>query len=115
MVKALSPTNDNGLFNLYIDDPTAPLAINVGNGGTTGEQTVSVGSYIVGETAGAATDLANYTNSITCRDLNGLGDPPIASCTNCTSLAVTVGDGDDIVCVISNNAIPPTATGLHRR
>jgi hypothetical protein len=42
--KSLSPTDDPGLFNLQIDGTTDPDGTNVGNGGSTGEETVSTGA-----------------------------------------------------------------------
>ncbi len=55
--KSLSPTNDPGKFNLQIDGTTDPDAQNVGNGGSTNEQTINTGSHTVGETAGTGTSL----------------------------------------------------------
>ncbi len=71
--KSLSPTNDPGKFNLQIDGTTDPDAQNVGDGGSTGEQTVNTGSHTVGETAGTAPALADYQKSIVCKDDNGTG------------------------------------------
>ena len=48
-------------------------ATNVGDGGTTGEQTLNTGDHTVGETAGTGTDLADYAKSIVCKDDNGSG------------------------------------------
>ncbi len=71
--KSLSPTDDPGKFNLQIDGTTDPDAGNVGNGGSTGEQTLNTGSHTVGETAGTSTALADYQKSIVCKDDNGTG------------------------------------------
>lgn len=49
--KILVPGADSGLFNLQIDSVTAGTGANVGNGGTTGVQIVSIGNHTVGETA----------------------------------------------------------------
>ncbi len=65
--KVLNPANDPGLFNLQIDGSTAGTGANVGNGGTTGEQTVNTGTRTVGEIAGTDTSLADYTRASSAR------------------------------------------------
>ena len=67
-MKDLSPTTDPGLFNLQIDGTTDPDADDVGDGGSTGEETVNTGTHTVGEIAGTDTDLADYQKSISCND-----------------------------------------------
>ena len=62
VVKVLIPPSDTGLFNLRIDGVVK--ASDVGEGGTTGWQYVSIGSHTVSETAGTGTDLANYVKII---------------------------------------------------
>jgi len=100
--KHLIPSTDSGLFNLQINSVTK--AANVGDGGTTGEVIEPSGnngtSYTVGEIAGTNTALSNYNSSIECRDQNGTGDVVASGST--TSTSVTVTDGADIVCVITN-------------
>ncbi|MCH7492979.1 hypothetical protein IID19_05360, partial [Patescibacteria group bacterium] len=86
--KVLIPSNDPGLFNLKIDGVTAGTGANVGNGGTTGAQTVSTGSHTVAETAGNNTSLSNYTSVIS-GECDSQGN-------------VTVGAGDNKVCTITN-------------
>jgi hypothetical protein len=49
---------DAGLFNLQIDGVTK--AFNVGNGGSTGLQVVSVGDHTVSETPGVGTNKDRY-------------------------------------------------------
>lgn len=84
--KVLSPSNDPGKFNLLIDSNTG--ATNVGDGGTTGAQTVSIGSHTVSETAGTATTLSDYTAVI-----GG----------NCASDgSITLAAGDNKTCTITN-------------
>jgi uncharacterized repeat protein (TIGR01451 family) len=107
--KVLSPALDPGLFNLQINGATAGTGANVGNNGTTGEIIVTAGNNTVGETAGTATSLANYTSSISCANMNGTGSV-VASGIG-TSLMVNVAEGSDIVCTITNTRItPPTLT-----
>ncbi|MDZ7798185.1 MAG: SdrD B-like domain-containing protein [Patescibacteria group bacterium] len=86
--KVLVPSNDTGLFNLMIDGVVAGTGTNVGNGGTTGAQTVSVGNYVVSENAGTNTDLSNYTSVIS-GDCDAQGN-------------VTVGNSENKVCTITN-------------
>lgn len=66
VTKKLLPAGDGGKFNLQVDGQTR--AANVGDGGTTGTQTVNVGTHTVGETAGTGTSLANYDASTSCVD-----------------------------------------------
>ena len=88
VIKILLPANDPGLFNLQIDGSTAGTGGDVGNGGTTGAVQVVAGAHTVGETAGTATSLADYTTVIAGDCLpNG---------------SVTVADGDNKVCTITN-------------
>jgi uncharacterized protein (DUF2141 family) len=102
--KHLVPASDGGLFNLQVNGVTK--AANVGDGGTTGEIIEPSGNngtaYTVGETAGTNSSLSNYLTSIECRNLNGTGSVVASGST--TSTSVTVNDGDDIVCVITNTA-----------
>ncbi len=58
VTKTLLPNSDLGKFNLLIDSNID--ATNVGNGGTTGTQIVSIGSHTVSETAGTSTNLSDY-------------------------------------------------------
>ena len=84
--KVLDPDTDPGLFNLLIDSDVK--VSDIGNNGTTGAVTLSTGTYTVSETAGTGTDLNDYitTFSGAC-DVNG---------------DVTLGDGDNAVCTITN-------------
>ena len=102
VVKDLNPNDDPGLFNLQIDGVTK--AANVGDGGTTGDQVVNTGSHTVGETAGTDTDLGDYTKSIVCKANDGTGQT-VAEGQGPGPLEVTVTDGSDIVCVITNTRI----------
>ncbi len=108
VVKDLIPDSDPGKFNLQIDGATAGTGANVGDGGTTGEQTLNTGTHTVGETAGTGTDLANYTKSIECKDANGTGSVVAGPSQGAGPLNVTVTSGSDIVCVITNKLIELT-------
>jgi hypothetical protein len=97
--KVLDPLTDPGRFNLLIDSTIGASA--VGNGGTTGEKIVDAGNHTVGESASGTTNLADYTTSIQCRDLNGTGST-VAAGTSAGPLAVSVPDGSDVICVVTN-------------
>ena len=73
VVKELNPTSDPGKFNLQIDGNTDPNGANVGDGGSTGEETLNTGTHNVGEAAGTGTSLTNYSKSIVCKTNNGTG------------------------------------------
>src|SRR5437899_895302 len=81
---------------------TVDSASNVGDGGTTGENTLNTGSYQVSETAGTSTSLSDYTSSITCRADNGTGAIVAGPQSGPGPLSVDVTDGSDIVCTITN-------------
>jgi hypothetical protein len=95
VVKQLEPNDDPGRFNLEIDGKVAGGASAVGHGGTTNAVTVDAGSHTVGESAAPGTSLDDYRTSITCT--NGAG-------ADGSSLKVTVGRGEAVVCTISNTA-----------
>jgi hypothetical protein len=99
--KDLIPSDNSGVFNLQVDGVTK--AANVGDNGTTGEVVVPEGNHSVGETAGTNTALASYSTAIECRDLNGTGSV-IASGNGATLAAVSIADGADVVCIITNTA-----------
>ena len=94
VTKKLVPATDGGKFNLLIDGQAK--ATNVGDGGTTGVQTVLPGTHTVGEAAGTATDLSNYDSSTSCVDEAHTTKPADTD----GSLAVAKGDQWD--CVITN-------------
>jgi hypothetical protein len=86
VTKVLVPSTDTGKFNLLIDGTA--YASNVGNGGTTGAQIVSVGSHTASETAGTGTNLGDYISVI--------GGDCAANGT------VSLSYGDNKTCVITN-------------
>ena len=104
VVKDLIPAGDGGKFSLQIDGVTDPDATNVGDGGSTGQQTLDTGVHNVGEIAGTSTDLDNYASSIVCHDGNGLG-AKVAEGAGAGPLNVNVTNGSDIVCVITNTRV----------
>ena len=57
-------TDTSSRFNLQIDGATAGTGANVGDGGSTGFVPVNAGNHTVGETAGTATTLSDYTTVI---------------------------------------------------
>jgi hypothetical protein len=94
VTKNLVPATDGGKFNLLIDGQTK--AANVGNGGTTGVQTVLPGTHTVGESAGTGTDLTNYDSSTSCVDKAHAAKPAD------TDGSLAVANGDQWECVITN-------------
>jgi hypothetical protein len=99
VTKKLLPATDGGKFNLLIDG--AVKAADVGDGGTTGTQTVSIGSHSVGESGGTGTSLLDYTSSLSCVDKAHGGSDNDGS--------VQVDAGDAWECVITNTrkSTPP--------
>lgn len=97
IVKVLHPSSDPGGFNLEIDGETAGGAEAVGDGGTTGTIAVSPGEHTVGESAAGKTSLADYVVQIVCVS----GGKPAAEAAR-SSVSVTVGRDEDVVCTITN-------------
>lgn len=89
------PATDSGYFNLAIDGII--YATDVGNGGTTGKQTVTAGVHTVGEGAGAQTDLDDYLRGLSCTETNSG-----ATWTPGVTGEVNVDVGDDVVCTYTN-------------
>src|SRR3954451_14208012 len=85
-----------GKVNLQID--TVTKVTDVGDGGTTGNVTVDTGNHSVGETAGTATSLGDYSSAIVCKK----GTYTVASGTGTSLTGVPVGAGDTVVCTITN-------------
>jgi hypothetical protein len=104
VTKALAPATDSGKFNLLVDGQAK--ATNVGNGGTTGVQTVTPGTHTVAEAAGTATDLANYDSTTSCVDKAHAAKPAD------TDGSLLVANGDQWECVITNTrkSTPPPPT-----
>jgi uncharacterized repeat protein (TIGR01451 family) len=105
VVKALNPSTDPGLFNLFAKQGATTIltASNVGDTGTTGLNgtTVNTGSYVISETAGTNTTLDDYTSDIACYTradyLNGGTNTNIA-----TGTTVAITENADVVCVVTN-------------
>ena len=107
VIKALTPSEDSGVFDLLIDGTVE--ADDVGDGGTTGAVTVETGTHTVGEAAGTDTTLGNYSSVIECRGDGGEGDV-VADASGTGPLDVEVALDDDIVCVISNTRVTVGST-----
>ena len=104
VTKKLVPATDSGKFNLLIDGATK--AANVGDGGTTGTQTVNTGVHTVGESAGTGTSLSNYDSTLSCVDKAHGGAPD-----NDGSVQVDAGDAWECVITNTRKATPPPPTG----
>ncbi len=108
--KVISPAGfpETGKFDLIINGNT--LANDVGQGGSTGQQTLAVGTYPVGESVDDPnTNAANYAASLSCYTRASYNTanpqpifPPTTSGIANVSTAVPVAEGDDIVCEITN-------------
>ena len=103
VTKKLLPATDAGRFNLLIDGQVK--AADVGDGGTTGTQTVNTGAHTVGESAGTGTSLADYDSSLACTDVAHGGSDNDGS--------LQVDSGDKWECVITNTrkTTPPPPDG----
>lgn len=96
-----------GLFNLSVDGPgtnDTTTVNNIGDGGTTGLIALTPpkngsANATVSEAAGTNTNLSDYTASISCVNRNG--GAQVAS-GNGTSLVVSISDGSNIICTITN-------------
>lgn len=99
VIKDLYPSGDLGLFNLLIEGEI--LANNVGDGGRTGEVSLSAGVHTISETAGTDTNLTLYSSSIDCKDSTGA---TVAQGEG-TSLEVPVSEGEIILCTITNSRL----------
>jgi uncharacterized repeat protein (TIGR01451 family) len=95
----VAPYGDTGKFNLLVDG--AAKAPNVGDGGTTGWQTVDTGTHSVGESAGTATSLSDYDAGIACKD-TAYGHTGVYTTTGTSLAGLTVGKGDKWDCAITN-------------
>jgi hypothetical protein len=100
VTKKLLPATDGGKFNLLIDG--VAKATNVGDGGTTGTQTVAIGSHSVGEAGGTGTSLLDYDSSLTCVDKahGGAAD-------NDGMVQVDAGDAWECVFTNTRKSTPP--------
>ena len=100
--KSLSPSDDPGLFDLLIDGKTK--ASGVGDGGTTGAQTVWEGQHTVSEQANAESSnpLSDYNSSLACSD----GEDTVPS----DGGKVDVGAGQEITCTWTNTRKTGTIT-----
>jgi LPXTG-motif cell wall-anchored protein len=105
--KILSPSSDAGKFNLQIDGISK--VTNIGDGGSTGSQTLSVGSHTISETAGTGTSLSDYTSVIggAC-DSNGNVNLAAGDNKTCT-ITNTRKTGHIIVDKVTNPSADPTS------
>jgi len=95
VTKQLVPASDPGRFDLKVGGTVVKAAAGNGASGIAG---VAPGTYRVAESAAAGTSLSGYSTSIACT-LNGKPGPSVNG-TN--QLDVTVADGDQAACTITN-------------
>ena len=99
IVKALSPTDDPGRFNLLLDGVIKKT--NAGNSDTTGALTVDTGTYGVSEnTTGVtpATNIADYTTTYSCTKNGGA----LTSGSGTSISGLVVAKDDVVVCTFTN-------------
>ncbi len=99
--KTLVPASDSGRFDLGIDGTV--LGNDAGDGGTTGEQTVTPGNHTVSEaggteSGGGTTNLSNYTTSLACVDQANSNAPVTVT----QAGVVNITAGMDVVCTFTN-------------
>jgi uncharacterized repeat protein (TIGR01451 family) len=103
--KRLRPTNDPGLFDLRING-VSYTPEGAGDGGTTTSLPFSPGKYKVSEsliqTEGHAISLSDYSISTKCVDASG---HTVASGTGRKPVSVSLSDGDNVVCTITNKRV----------
>ncbi len=108
--KNLTPSTDEGGFNLLIDDNSQASCVS--NNGTTGKVVVGAGTSVnpgaihtVGESStGCSTDIDNYNSTISCVNRGTStfhGGNPLTIATT-GPLSVPVVKDDDIVCTVTN-------------
>lgn len=105
VVKNLNPSDDEGRFNLKIDGDIERLL--AGDGDSTWEKTVKVGTHSVSESGSGAwwwghwhpaTSLSNYFSSIECKN----GDAIVASGVGTSLSDIAVNKDENIICTITN-------------
>ncbi|MGD8856924.1 MAG: hypothetical protein PVG33_11385, partial [Chloroflexota bacterium] len=96
VIKDVEPDTAPGLFTLQIDGDD--FAVNVGDGGTTGKQKVSIGTRTISEIAGSGTSLSDYDTTYSC-DVNSV---PAVITGSGTTFEVILADGDDVICTFTN-------------
>jgi hypothetical protein len=77
-----------------------------GPGDSTGAVEVDPGSHVVGEEAGTATDLADYSVSVACENEAGEPVPVVVVPDGADEVlrSVIVGEGEHVVCTVTNRA-----------
>ena len=108
VVKDLSPTNDNGKFDLSIAGSL--LKDEAGHGGTTGERTLIAGNYAFAESADGETSLANYTSSASCVNQAAQNLPVAVKQGEGATWSVDLAAGADLLCTITNTRKAGTLT-----
>lgn len=117
VVKSLIPSTDPGRFDLLVDG--IPRIEQVGDGGSTGQLTVGLGTHTVSEQvtaaeAEAATPIALDQYSISTSCVNQTTGALVASGTGPAAVAVTLtSSSENVVCTITNQRTsepPPPIT-----
>lgn len=103
VVKEIYPENDEGVFDLLVDETVAKA--DASDGEDTGWVRVLTGSHTIAETAGTDTDMAHYDSSYSCwqeyhEGVSMSGNFPLFG--EGTATDVTVGTNQNIVCSFYN-------------
>ena len=113
--KELDPTDDDGLFDLFIDEGETEEIVeeDASHGGTTGAQPVGAGTsqapgatHTISEGAGTATDLSDYETTWECRYRGDTDPGTVDSGTGAGPHSIDVEPDDDIVCTFTNARKP---------
>ena len=96
VLKEIEGPSGTDSFDLFIE--ADQVADDAGDGEGSDAEEVNTGTYTVSETAGTGTSLDNYGSSITCR----VGADIVAGPTAGTTIEAPVGDGQAVVCTITN-------------
>jgi hypothetical protein len=103
--KQLVPSTDPARFALRIDETADRDSTAVGDGGSTGVETLAAGWHTVSEVAASSTiDLLRYDTTIGCTSrATGMG---VAAAESAGPLSLPLRDGDDVVCTVTNTRLP---------
>ena len=98
--KIVVPSTDTGTFTMLTDGTAVGAPI--GNGGTTGPQTVSVASHTFAEAAAPGTLLTDYTSAYSCSDPTGVLKSGAG-----TSVTLAIAADQKVTCTFTNTLSQP--------
>jgi len=98
VVKNVVPDDPTTNWNIVVTGPT-PFSDTLSGDDMTAQTPADAGGYVITETAGANTDLADYNTSFSCT-----GATPSVSGSG-TVINVTVDPGENVVCTFTNKIV----------